>query len=92
MKNQYDIDDKVMNLAHQLNDVVGYATTAWEKPEKIPPLENTIITLFQQIIECCVFIREYTGHRFASKSYDAHFMKSFSNLTRMFRADNVQRQ
>ncbi len=69
MKKQFDIDDRVGKLADQLNEVVGYATIVWEKPDRMPHLEKTIITLLKQTIECCVFIREYTGHSFCSKSH-----------------------
>jgi hypothetical protein len=34
---------------------------------KLKRLENVIIEIFRQTVECAIFVREYTGHGFAGE-------------------------
>lgn len=68
MQKQYKTDHDVVDLFNALQNAVGYAEFAWTTKNKIPRLENAIIAILQQTVECCVFIKEYTGHGFAGLS------------------------
>lgn len=64
VKNQCKTDNSVVTLVIQLKDAISYAELAWSTKTRTQHLEEAIIALLQQSVECCVFIKEYTGHGF----------------------------
>lgn len=65
---QVKADQAVMSLAAKLNEALEFATDAEKIKSKVTSVVSTIIKLFEQITECCIFIREYTEKGFASES------------------------
>lgn len=56
-----------MKLVATLEDVFSFVDLIESFPSKIDKLEEVIIKILIQTVECVIFIREYTGHGFAGK-------------------------
>jgi hypothetical protein len=62
---QLDRDDRIAELAETVEDVYSFVDTVKAFPEKIAVLEDTIIKILKQTVECSFFIREYCGYGFS---------------------------
>ena len=48
-----------------MRDVCSFVDTIQLVPKKLQLLEDVITKILKQIVECAIFIREYTGHGFS---------------------------
>jgi hypothetical protein len=60
---QLERDAQIKDLVDAMEDVYSFVD-AVDIREKVKILEDTIITILQQTVECAVFIREYCGRGF----------------------------
>ena len=60
-------DHDVVLLAGKLNESLDFVVNAGKLCNKLKTVAVTVIKLLEQITECCLFIKEYTGHGFASE-------------------------
>ncbi|KAI0090929.1 WD40-repeat-containing domain protein [Irpex rosettiformis] len=67
--NQIRTDQAVVNLAGKLSESLDFALDADMLRERLRSIENTVARLFNQITECCLFIREYTGKGFVARMF-----------------------
>lgn len=67
ISNQMQSDQEIVTLAAKLNQSLQFATDAQTIRTRLQTVQPTVIKLFEQITECCIFIREYTGRGFASE-------------------------
>ncbi|TFY69235.1 hypothetical protein EVG20_g3230 [Dentipellis fragilis] len=98
VKTSLDRDAKVLDLVDTMGSLYSFVmpvqAMAEAKQTLTGPLEKTIKDIMIQTIECIVFVREYSGHGFASRTvrYAASFankkidgyMKAFENLAASF--------
>jgi hypothetical protein len=57
-------DKKITDLIGTVKDVYSFVDTVKALPDKISILEDTIMEILKQTVECVFFIREYCGHGF----------------------------
>lgn len=50
-----------------MEDVFSFADDVQTLPDKLKHLENVIIKILLQVVECTLFIQEYTGHGFSGE-------------------------
>lgn len=67
ISNQVKTDQDVASLAQKLSESLDFALDAQQLRDKLKRIESTLAKLFNQITECCLFIREYTGRGFAGE-------------------------
>ena len=67
LSKQIQTDQNVEALAVKLSESLDFATDAEKIHSKLEIVQPTVVKLFEQITECCIFIREYTGRGFASE-------------------------
>ena len=60
-------DKKLVDLVTTMEDVYSLVDAVESDPSKIQGLEDTIMKILEQTIECSIFIREYAGHGFGGK-------------------------
>jgi hypothetical protein len=48
-----------------MKDVSSFVDAIQSIPEKVQLLEGIIMKILQQIVECAIFVREYTGRGFS---------------------------
>lgn len=48
-----------------MNDVCSFVDAIQSVPKKVKILEDVIIKILKQVVECAIFIREYTGCGFS---------------------------
>jgi hypothetical protein len=65
VKGQVERDRDVVKLAATMEDVFSFVDAIESFPEKLTVLEETILKILHQTIECSIFIREYTGNGFS---------------------------
>jgi hypothetical protein len=62
-----DRDQKLVDLVTTMEDVCSFADTIQSIPKKLQLLEDIITKILKQIVECAIFIREYTGKGFSGQ-------------------------
>ncbi|KAI0705953.1 WD40-repeat-containing domain protein [Cytidiella melzeri] len=65
---QFKTDQAVVELAEKLSDCLDFALDAEQVRKKLEGVHSTVAKLFDQITECCLFIREYTGKGFVGRA------------------------
>lgn len=51
-----------------MENVYSFVDVIQSLPSKLELLEDIIVKILKQTVECAIFIREYTGHGFAGKT------------------------
>lgn len=74
--NTVDTDRAVVGLAEKIRDVLDLALNAEKLKEENEGVRRTIKTLFNQIIECCFFLIEYSRKSLSGKSILSIFHRS----------------
>ena len=69
VKGQLDRDKNITSLVTLMKDVYLFVDTVKEFPDKVVILEDTIVKILKQTVECTFFIREYCAHGFGGMSY-----------------------
>jgi hypothetical protein len=64
--NQFDRDQKVIDLMASMEDVYSFVDEIQSLREKNKTLDKVIKLILQQTFECAIFIQEYAGRGFAS--------------------------
>ncbi|KAJ7690517.1 WD40-repeat-containing domain protein [Mycena rosella] len=67
VKKQQETDSKLRKLVQTMVDVYAFVEDTQFVIEKIKRLENTVLEITKQMVECAIFIREHTGHGFARR-------------------------
>jgi len=52
-----------------MEDVFSFVDDVQMLADKLKRLENIVIKILLQTVECGIFIQEYTGHGFGGKYY-----------------------
>jgi hypothetical protein len=65
LKGQIDRDRRIFDLVETMEDVYSFVDVVKSLPKKLEILEDVIVKILKQTVECAIFIREYTGHGFA---------------------------
>lgn len=68
VRNVFDADGKLVDLVRTMADAFEFAEDVQKLQDGAAVLQKPIDGLFKQTIECCIFIRRYTSHRFAGKA------------------------
>ena len=69
LKAQRDRDQSVCNLVLTMESVYSFVEAIQLVPDKLEILEEVIVKILKQTVECAIFIREYTGHGFGGDDY-----------------------
>ncbi|KAF7326778.1 WD40 repeat-like protein [Mycena venus] len=64
---QVEADQKIIELVETMAEVYSFTSQVDFLEAKIKPLEDAILKIAIQTVECSFFIREYTGHGFLGK-------------------------
>jgi hypothetical protein len=64
-----------------MDDLYTFVDSVQSFPNKIKKLEDIILKILTQTVECVMFIREYTGLGFSGKLYTFTFIFIFSYLS-----------
>ena len=64
IKAQLDRDKEIAELLGTMKDVYSFVEDVKKFPDKIDRLEDTIIGILGQTVECSFFIQEYCGRGF----------------------------
>lgn len=65
MKKERQTEDNVLQLVQTMIEVYDFVEDVEALPQKIKRLENIVLEIAKQTLECAIFIREYTGHGFS---------------------------
>ena len=69
LKAQLDRDQSICNLVLTMESVYSFVKAIQLVPDKLEILEEVIVKILKQTVECAIFIREYTGHGFGGNDY-----------------------
>ena len=64
IKGQLDRDKEITELLATMKDVYSFVEDVKKFPDKIDRLEDKILQILRQTVECSFFIQEYCGHGF----------------------------
>lgn len=67
ISNQVKTDQDVVSVAARLSESLDFALDVQKLRARLKSLESPLEKLFNQITECCLFIREYTGKGFTGE-------------------------
>ncbi|KAJ7455882.1 WD40 repeat-like protein [Mycena latifolia] len=67
VKKQQETDAKMLKLVQTMAEVYSFVEDTEFLVQKIKSLENTVLEITKQTVECAIFIREHTGHGFSSR-------------------------
>ncbi|KAJ7609596.1 hypothetical protein DFH06DRAFT_1485786 [Mycena polygramma] len=67
VKAEQETQEKLKKLVDIMVSVYSFTEETDALPQKIKSLENAVLAIVKQTIECAVFIREYTGHGFTAR-------------------------
>ncbi|KAF7333346.1 WD40 repeat-like protein [Mycena venus] len=68
VKKQQETDDKVRKLVQKMVDVYSFVDDINSLAEKIQSLEDNVLAIVKQTVECALFIQEYTENGFCSRA------------------------
>ena len=80
----FETDAKVVGLVHSMREAFAFIDDFRTLSEKVGTLQEPIIGLLKQTIECCAFIRQYSNRGFDSESF---ILRSSSRGLMFLRAD-----
>jgi hypothetical protein len=69
VQGQLDRDRSIADLLVAMESVYSFVDALQSLPEKIDALEDIIIKIAVQTVECAIFIREYCGHGFGGRLF-----------------------
>ena len=69
MQGQLERDAKILGLVAAMKDVYTLVDAIEKMPDKIQALEDTILKILRQTIECVAFIRGYCRFGFGGMGY-----------------------
>ncbi|KAJ7808899.1 hypothetical protein B0H14DRAFT_1508795 [Mycena olivaceomarginata] len=64
VKSQREADDKVVKLVEAMAMLYSFATEVDSVVKNSKPVEDTVLRITMQTMECALLIREYSGHGF----------------------------
>ena len=67
LKSQIDRDRSICELVMGMEEVYSFVDVVRSLPNKLELLEDIIVKILKQTVECAIFIREYTGNGFGGK-------------------------
>ncbi|KAF7348802.1 WD40 repeat-like protein [Mycena venus] len=67
VKDQQAMDDKTLKLAQNMVQVYSFVEDVESLPQQIKRLENVVVEITRQTLECAIFLREYIGHGFGGR-------------------------
>jgi hypothetical protein len=94
VKKEQQIEDNVVQLVETMIEVYDFVEDLENLPQKIKRLENIVVEIAKQTLECAIFIREYTGHGFSGTKFVEWFPganKCSGRLIRSTWADTNQK-
>ena len=95
LKAQLDRDQSICNLVLTMESVYSFVEAIQSVPDKLEILEEVIVKILKQTVECAIFIREYTGHGFGGNDYkiscDALFINPWIPCTDRVRTQTISK-
>jgi S-adenosylmethionine/arginine decarboxylase-like enzyme len=82
VEEQHDMDEKVLELVQTMAEVYSFVDDV-QYLDKVKRLQEVVLEIAKQTVECAIFIREYTGRGFTGIKF-VH--KSHRSVHRQFRA------
>ncbi|KAF7348825.1 WD40 repeat-like protein [Mycena venus] len=67
VKTQQAMDDKTLQLVQNMVNVYSFVEDVESLPQQIKRLENVVVEITRQTLECAIFLREYTGQGFGGR-------------------------
>ncbi|KAJ6574321.1 hypothetical protein B0H19DRAFT_985970, partial [Mycena capillaripes] len=74
VKNQRKADDKVVKLVEAMATLYSFATEVDSVVKKSKPVEEIVLRITMQTMECALLIREYSGHGFLGRVAQTSFL------------------
>ncbi|KAL5521340.1 hypothetical protein ACEPAG_9264 [Sanghuangporus baumii] len=71
VQNVYETDIKIITLVRAMDDAFSFVRDVQSLPTKALSLQQPLEGLLNQTVECCLFVRKYTGRRFVERMLDA---------------------
>ncbi|KAJ7142343.1 WD40-repeat-containing domain protein [Mycena epipterygia] len=68
VKQQQETDNKVCGLVQTMAELYSFVEDIEFLPQKIKSVENKVLAIVKQTVECALFIQEYTGHGFLGRA------------------------
>jgi hypothetical protein len=69
-------EENVVQLVETMIEVYDFVEDVENLPQKIKRLENVVVEIARQTLECAIFICEYTGHGFSGMKRCSIFFQS----------------
>jgi hypothetical protein len=76
VKSQREADDKVVKLVEAMAMLYSFATEVDSVVKNSKPVEETVLRITMQTMECALLIREYSGHGFLGRWFHASIFVS----------------
>lgn len=67
MKNQKETDEKLLKLLKTMAEVYSFVGDVQDLPQKIKKLEDSVVEITKESVECAIFIHEYAGLGFGGE-------------------------
>ncbi|KAK6977148.1 WD40 repeat-like protein [Favolaschia claudopus] len=83
MVNQQEMDDKVIKLIEAMAGLYSFATDADMVMKKSRHVEESILNITKQTLECALLIREYSGTSFLARSFQNFFSGTEQRIDQM---------
>ncbi|KAJ7246869.1 WD40-repeat-containing domain protein [Mycena haematopus] len=80
VQKQQDTDEKVQELVETMVEVYSFVDDVESLPHRIKRLEDVLIQITKQTLECAIFIREYTGHGFAGRLFRTNVLNTSQKI------------
>ncbi|KAJ7808904.1 WD40-repeat-containing domain protein [Mycena olivaceomarginata] len=74
VKNQREADGKVVKLVEAMATLYSFATEVDSVVKNSKPVEETVLRITMQTMECALLIREYSGHGFLGRVAQTSFL------------------
>jgi hypothetical protein len=70
VKKQQETDEKLLKLVKTMVEVYSFVDEVDFIPEKIKRLEESLLGIARETVECAIFIHEYMGHGFSGRLFE----------------------
>ncbi|KAJ7108125.1 hypothetical protein C8R44DRAFT_884894 [Mycena epipterygia] len=67
-KKQQEMDEKVIKLVETMAEVYSFVDDVQFVSDKLKRLEQTVLDIAKETVECAMFIHEYTAHAFSGRA------------------------
>ncbi|KAJ7720411.1 hypothetical protein B0H16DRAFT_389091 [Mycena metata] len=90
VEQQREMDDKVVELIKTMVEVYSFTEDINFVVEKIKILEDTLIKIAKQTLECAKFLEEYRQHGFSGRAFQTVFLNKHGKRIEELSTDLVK--